>query len=173
MASPEVTLRPLAAAEIAQLLRVPWSSGLPAKHRLRLARQEADEALYLIAWRAGAPVGHLYIRWLGPEAEPAASSIAECAEIQDFVVAPELRSRGIGRAMLDEAADRARRRGLRRLGLAVGFDNPRARALYERAGFADAGCGEVIVRWQGPDREGGTRWYEQRCAYLVRAISAG
>ena len=169
----DVTFRPLADDEIEHLLLAPWSSGLKEKHGQRLARQHDGEVCYLVAWRGAEPIGHLLIKWSGPADERVAALVKECAEIEDFVVSPELRSRGIGRAMLAAAMELAHGRGMRRVGLAVGFDNPRAQALYERIGFADAGCGEVVVRWLGPGPGGETRWYEQRCAYLVKELAQG
>src|SRR5688500_18849101 len=132
MGLPDITFRPLAAAEIARLELAPWSSGLKEKHRLRYQRQEHGEAVYLVAWRGADPIGHLFLKWSGPHDPLVASRIANCAEIEDFVVLPELRSQGIGRRMLDTAAALTRERGMARLGLSVGLDNPRARALYER-----------------------------------------
>jgi GNAT superfamily N-acetyltransferase len=165
-----IAIRPLAAAEIARLERAPWSAGLPEKHRLRHMRQREGEVAYLIFWQGDTPVGHLLLKWSGPHDPLVASKIAECAEIEDFVVVAELRSRGIGRRALDHAAALARERGLQRLGLAVGLDNERARSLYERCGFADAGCGEITVRWQYPGKDGRTHWAEQRCVYLVNEL---
>jgi hypothetical protein len=52
----------------------------------------------------------------------------------------------------------------------VGLENRRARALYERRGYADAGLGEHMVRWPYIDREGRRRWGEERCVYLVKAL---
>lgn len=173
MAVNDVTLRPLADDEMERLLLAPWSSGLKEKHRQRLARQRDGEACYLLAWRGDEPIGHLLIKWSGPGDERVAGLVEQCAEIEDFVVSPGLRSRGIGRAMLGAATELARGRGMRRVGLAVGFDNPRAQALYERLGFADAGCGEVLVRWLGAGPGGETRWYEQRCTYLVKELAQG
>jgi GNAT superfamily N-acetyltransferase len=168
----EIAIRPLADAEIAQLERAPWSSGLKEKHRLRQVRQGEGEVAYLVFWQGETPVGHMLLKWSGPHNDVVAARIASCAEIEDFVVAPELRSRGIGRRALAQAEQLTRERGLRRLGLAVGLDNPRARALYERVGFADAGCGEITVRWQYPGRDGQKPWAEQRCVYLVKEVEA-
>ena len=55
--------------------------------------------------------------------------------LANFGVAPELRSRGIGRRVLQFACDRARERGKRLLALDVVVGNARAQALYERFGL--------------------------------------
>lgn len=165
-----IAIRPLAAGEVEQLVRAPWSSGLPEKHARRFARQAAGEADYLVAWDGATPIGHLLVKWTGPGQEPMDSRLADCAAIEDFVIAPALRSRGYGRLLLDEAARRARERGLRRLGLAVGLDNPRARALYERVGFAETDCGVITIRWQYLGSDGRRHWASERCVYLTREL---
>ena len=171
METTNINFRPVAAAEIEQLERAPWSSGLKEKHRLRHQRQQEGAAVYLVAWRGPDPIGHLFLKWSGPHDPLVASRIADCAEIEDFVILPELRSRGIGRRMLDTAAALTRERGMARLGLAVGLDNPRARALYERNGFVDSGFGELPLRWQYQGEDGKPRWHEETAVYLVKELA--
>jgi RimJ/RimL family protein N-acetyltransferase len=52
---------------------------------------------------------------------------------------PEWRSRGVGRRLLEATLAQARRSGFKRIELDVHADNPRAIALYERAGFVREG----------------------------------
>lgn len=52
-----------------------------------------------------------------------------------LAVVPELRGRGVGRALIDELLGSAREAGRRRVVLDVATSNPRAEALYRRAGF--------------------------------------
>jgi ribosomal protein S18 acetylase RimI-like enzyme len=56
--------------------------------------------------------------------------------LDGLCVAENARSRGIGTALLDALTDEARRRGYRALRLDVIDTNTRARALYDRLGFA-------------------------------------
>jgi len=63
----------------------------------------------------------------------------EEAEILTLAVAPEARRRGVGLALVGAAAGLARQGGASSLILEVGEDNPGAVALYERAGFVQAG----------------------------------
>lgn len=64
---------------------------------------------------------------------------ADEAEILTFAVAPGLRRRGLGRALLDAGEVAAVSAGARRLFLEVAADNAPARALYAAAGFSEAG----------------------------------
>jgi GNAT superfamily N-acetyltransferase len=55
--------------------------------------------------------------------------------LEDMVVRPELRGKGIGSALLDHAIEQSREAGLLRLTLLTDSDNTRARELYAEAGF--------------------------------------
>jgi len=55
--------------------------------------------------------------------------------LEDFVVRPECRGRGVGAQLLAHAIDCARADGLLRLILLTDGDNVDAQRLYERAGF--------------------------------------
>jgi GNAT superfamily N-acetyltransferase len=57
------------------------------------------------------------------------------AEIDEVFVSPEMRSTGVGAAMLAAAEGDLARRGLVRLQLQLGVDNHGARRFYERHGF--------------------------------------
>ena len=166
----DLVVRPLREGEAERLSAAPWPGGLPERHRDRLARQRRGDALYLVAWQGERPAAHLLIAWTGPEDEPMASRLSKCAEIQDFVVRPDLRSRGVGRRMLALAAALARGRGYARLGHNVGLDNPRARAFYERAGFGETGFGPRPIRWQSRDPDGAPYWHEEMAVYLVKEL---
>ncbi|MGH6980732.1 MAG: GNAT family N-acetyltransferase [Stellaceae bacterium] len=57
------------------------------------------------------------------------------AEILTIGVAPASRRRGLGRALIDDLAKRARHKGARRVLLEVAADNHGAIALYNSIGF--------------------------------------
>ena len=61
------------------------------------------------------------------------------AELESILVAAELRSRGVGRALLAESAARAKACGAIRLDLEVRASNAAANRLYKRAGFVEIG----------------------------------
>ena len=52
-------------------------------------------------------------------------------------VAPEMRGKGVGTALLDAVIDEARRRGYVQVRLDVVDTNPRAKALYRHVGFRE------------------------------------
>src|SRR5437870_10165520 len=118
-----IVVGPIARDDLPMLERhVDQDFGNRDKHRRRLALQEEGRATYLVAWLAGLPVGHALLRWEGAETEP-------------------MRSR-----LLDAAERLAGERGRDRIGMSVDVANARARALYERRGYRDAGLGTFVLR---------------------------
>jgi GNAT superfamily N-acetyltransferase len=61
-------------------------------------------------------------------------------ELDDLFVDPDAMRRGIGRALVAEAAARARSSGCFRIDVTA---NPDARAFYESVGFVDTGAAET------------------------------
>ena len=66
--------------------------------------------------------------------------------VHDLAVRPEFQGRGIGRALLAAAEERARARGCVKLTLEVLEENTRARGLYRERGFGDFELGGVAKR---------------------------
>ena len=61
------------------------------------------------------------------------------AEILTLAVAPAARGRGLGRALLQAAINKAQAMGAQTMFLEVGADNPHALALHAGLGFAKVG----------------------------------
>ena len=167
----ETIIRSATWADLPFLETLPFSSGLPSKHRNRLERQDRDEVLYLLAVRAGDICGHLLLKWNGPELPQVRQSIPSCAEIEDFLVAPAMRNQGVGSAMLERASALCRECGESRLGLGVGDGNPDARRLYERHGFRVVPGSAHRATWLAPDGHGGEIEEHEDCTYLLKELS--
>ena len=99
----------------------PWSAA-------DIAALIGGAGAYAVLAQDEAPLGMVMSRILFEE-----------AEILTLAVAPEARRRGVGLALVGAAAGLARQGGASSLILEVGEDNPGAVALYERAGFVQAG----------------------------------
>lgn len=166
-----VVVRPLARDELARVERhIDQDFGNRDKHRLRLALQEEGPAVYLVAWLSGLPVGHALVRWAGAGVEPMSSHLPDCPDLEDLFVVPGLRSAGVGSRLLEAAERLARDRGCRRIGMSVDVANVRARGLYERRGYEDAGLGTFVLRGSWVDRDGAAREWAETCTYLVRKL---
>ncbi|MFB7592675.1 GNAT family N-acetyltransferase [Streptomyces sp. NPDC056169] len=119
---------------------------------------------YLVAEVAGATAGGApggapgeapgevvgYIRLVLPT--PLAAT-AHVRQIQGLVVAESARGRGVARALLRAAVERARAEGARRITLRVLGHNAPARALYASEGFAVEGVlpGELLIEGEYVD----------------------
>ncbi|MFD3879161.1 GNAT family N-acetyltransferase [Streptomyces microflavus] len=86
-----------------------------------------------------------------------------------LAVHPALQSYGIGTFLVEAAERRIRTRGLRQAELAVEESNPRARALYERLGYAAYDRRPDSWDEQAPD--GSLRRYETTCTLMRKALS--
>ncbi len=109
-------------------------SPLSAEVRERLipALREQTSALVLLALDAEHAVGvaNCFFGFSTFYAQP-------LLNVHDLAVLPEFQRRGIGRALLAAAEERALARGCCKLTLEVREDNHRARSLYHERGFRD------------------------------------
>ncbi len=104
----------------------------PGSHSFFGERTSPEEVL--VAEVDGAVVGYVKIRPVTP-----LPSHAHVLQIQGLGVHPAAQGRGVGGALLEAAAEEARRRGARKLSLRVLGWNTGARRLYEKHGFAVEG----------------------------------
>lgn len=165
-----IDLRWATEADMPELEVLPFSAGLPSKHRDRYERQRRDEVVYVLATEGDEIIGHLLLKWDGPSHPRLRKLVPPCAEVEDFVVAPQLRGRGIGSEMLSYAGSQCLEHGVTRLGIGVGVDNPAARSLYERRGFEQVPESEHRVSWLTVDGSGRELREYEDCVYLVKDL---
>jgi ribosomal protein S18 acetylase RimI-like enzyme len=104
------------------------------QHALHRLLDEPSLGVVLVARSAGAPVGTVMLL------RTVSTAIGEEAcWLEDFVVAPDHRGRGIGTELLAAALAEARRRGFARVTLLTDADNESAQRLYRRHGFVRSG----------------------------------
>jgi GNAT superfamily N-acetyltransferase len=124
----------------------PIGGGVPlacdVRERLVPALSAHPTALILLAFDERRPVG-IAVCFVGFSTFQARALL----NIHDLAVIPACRGRGIGRALLTAAEAQAVQRGCCKLTLEVQDDNRRARALYERFGFADFVVGASPTRF--------------------------
>jgi GNAT superfamily N-acetyltransferase len=85
-----------------------------------------DEGLLLGAWRAGRLVGFATLYWTH-----SSTRAADIALMNDLFVSQDVRSGGVGRALIEASAEAARRRGAAVLEWFTATDNHQAQRLYD------------------------------------------
>ncbi len=134
-------LRPASAGDIPQLLtliRRYWDfEGIEGFAALRielvlkdLLAHPAERGLVWVAESQGALMGYLIVVLV-----MSLEHQGLMAEIDEFFLLPEARSRGTGARLLAAAEAELRRRGCVRLQLQLATGNTRARSFYERKGY--------------------------------------
>ena len=118
-------------------------------HSRRIQQQYQGHSVYLFAWVAERPVGHVIVKWpTWPERPWAVEWQARygCCFIEDLWVRPDNRNNGIGRALMSAAEARRLVQDISKVGLHVGMDEgyPAALHLYYSTGYEDAGHGLFI-----------------------------
>ncbi|MHC4940033.1 MAG: GNAT family N-acetyltransferase [Planctomycetota bacterium] len=117
--------------------------------RERLAASEAsDDNFVFAAFEDGQPVGITgVLRLFGHR-----SKGRHKAMIWGVYVAPEMRGRGIGRALMETAIDAiAAAPGIEAIQLGVGQSNKPALALYRSVGFETYGVEKAAIKLDGRD----------------------
>ncbi len=108
---------------------------------------------------------------LEPTAQPEVRRhLPEVPALVHLEVLGPYQRRGIGTALIHAGEDTARRLGHRRLAMGVGVDNPDARRLYLRLGYADWGHGTVEASWQEHDETGHPVTVSETIHMLVRDL---
>ena len=139
----ELAVIPLARPHLEQVCAIerisfpqPWS------FKLFLAELYNKQAMPLAAVTQpqGKVAGYLII-WLA----------ADEAQVQNIAVHPGLRGRGVGRLLLSEGLELARRKGARTATLEVRPSNRFARRLYASFGFREQGIRPNYYQDQGED----------------------
>jgi len=164
-----VSIRTLEGSELA-LVEREFPALEERKHRDRFLRQQAGEARYLFAWVEAEPVGHLFLRYGGARSELLAAWVHSCPHIEDLLVKPVWRGRGVGSALLEAAEQAAVKRGFARIGLSVSTSNEGARRLYARRGYADCGLGEYPTVGSYRAADGTVRSWSDTSLYLVKKL---
>jgi ribosomal protein S18 acetylase RimI-like enzyme len=121
------------------------------------------ESHVLVAEFNGFPIGLANIHWLGKPTQPA------MPDVQSLRVHPAFRGLKIGSLLLQTCQAIVTARGLQRIGLSVGLDNPQAKKLYERHGYRVVGNAYCDV-WYYTDAQGKAVHVEERVLDMVKEL---
>jgi GNAT superfamily N-acetyltransferase len=136
----------------------------------RLARQQRGGGVVLVAWLDGQPVGEVFLE-CEPAREPEVRRwLPGVPRLDHLEVLGPFQGRGVGTKLIGAAEATARQLGYERIALGVGLDNPKARRLYERLGYADWGHGTVVGTWVGYPDDGPPVTLSETCHMLVKRL---
>lgn len=142
----------------------------PFKHYERFLSQCSGILIYLIAWQNGLPIGTVMVRWKGKPLPALEQRYPGCPHLIDLYVVSAYRNCGVGTRLMEAAEEAARQRGYTHIGLSVALENRRARALYTRRRYLDAGCDTYYISWTEIDGEGKAHEINDECIYLVKEL---
>ena len=163
----EVEIRPGSTDDLTVLVTV-----LGERHWFtdRLARQQRGGGVVLVAWLEGRPVGEVFLE-CEPATEPEVRRHLPGVPRLDHLEVPgPFQGRGIGTALIGAAERTARQLGHERIALGVVLDNPKARRLYERLGYADWGHGTVVGTWVEYPDDGPPVTLSEVCDMLIKRL---
>jgi GNAT superfamily N-acetyltransferase len=160
-------IRPAFADDLATLVAV-----LGERHWFsdRLARQQRGGGVLLVAWLDGRPVGEVFLECDLAKEPEVRRHLPGVPRLDHLEVPGPFQGRGIGTALIRAAEDTARQLGYERIALGVGLDNPKARRLYERLGYADWGHGTVVGTWVEYPDDGPPVTLSEVCDMLTKRL---
>jgi GNAT superfamily N-acetyltransferase len=115
----------------------------PGKQRraLELILADPSRARIYVAREAGAAIAMAALHFTTSTAEG-----GKVAGLEDCVVRPDRRGRGVGEALLAYVLEQAKAEGALRVMLLTDGDNTRAQALYRKLGFEPSSM--LAMRWK-------------------------
>ena len=155
-----VTIRPARDADLELLAR--WNTSIDRVVEPTLRRQNAGEAVVLLALVEPWPVGHLLVDFVALASENA-------AHLWHMGVHDSVISRGIGSELIATAERMSAERGLRNSALEVETTNTDALRLYQRLGYAIVG--ERDEFWPEPDERSDLQEVGHPCWLMRKDIS--
>jgi ribosomal protein S18 acetylase RimI-like enzyme len=141
------------------------------QHFRRLYRRAMSQAklghrILLVAEVDGRIVGQIFAQLASGRADLADG--ASSGYLYAFRVRPNYRNQGIGTRLIESAQDELRRRGFRRVVIAVAKTNMGARRLYEKLGYKR--FAEDPGEWSYIDHEGKLRHVSEPAYVLEREL---
>ena len=165
-----IKIRPAKAADLDFLEQQFSPNSLSNYQHRRHAAQKSGKGVFLIAWHGRIPVGHFLLRWDGPEHDPTGLYPPHTPCLEAGSTRAEYRRQGVATRIITEAERLVRVRGYKQIGLAVGStDNPLAKRLYERLGYAEWDKGKFQVSWDYKSKDGQQGIESEMCVYMFKA----
>ncbi|GIF77314.1 GNAT family N-acetyltransferase [Asanoa siamensis] len=136
----------------------------------KLDAQVRGRGVLLVGRLDGSPVGDVWVSFSpAPEAE-VNRFLPGVPMLVHLEVLSVLRNRGYGTSIIRAAEELVSARGHERIVLGVGVENPAARRLYERLGYAEWPHGTIDTGYHWAGDDGVRRWFPETITMLVKAL---
>lgn len=165
----QISVRLCKTGDIEKLERNIPSRGKSKFHESRLKIQKERIASYLIAWHDNEPIGHLLIKWKGLGRDLPAN-LRNIPELNSFVVAENLRGKGVGRLLVENAEYMSKRRGFKKIGLLVSVRNKKAQLFYEHLGYTRPSADIYVDSGEIIDDNGNKYIDNEDCYVMIKNI---
>ncbi|GAA1888382.1 GNAT family N-acetyltransferase [Asanoa iriomotensis] len=136
----------------------------------KLDAQSRALGVLLVGRLDGRPVGDVWVSFSpAPEAQ-VNEFLPGVPMLVHLEVISVLRNRGFGTSLIGAAEELVRSRGHERITLGVGIENPDARRLYERLGYAEWAHGTIATGYYWVGDDGARQWFPETITMLVKSL---
>lgn len=139
-------------------------------HRDDIIDVQAKIISFYVAWLGSTPIGHGFVRWIGPRASPVRAAFAHCPEIYRLEIQEEFRGRSIGTQIISHCESEAISRGFGTIGLGVSFTNPKASKLYHRLGYKQSTVTEYLDEYKRQRDDGTIEMVREPLTWLIKSL---
>ncbi len=143
---------------------------IPWFHEEKLKEQEKGKSIWLIAWENNHPIGHIQVRFDGSKIKKVKSNLKNCPHIESLGVKENYRKKGVGTKLMDYAENLVKKKGYKKVGLAVEKDNIFLEKLYSKRGYKNWGKEFVTDSWNVLNKKENKQKVNEKCNYFIKEI---
>lgn len=152
------------------LLDRAFPSEFQRTHRDDIIDGQAQILSFYVAWLDRVPIGHGFVRWIGPRDSVVRVTFPDCPEIYRLEVLEEFRGRSIGTQIISHCESEAISRGFSTIGLGVSFNNPKASKLYHRLGYKQSAVIEYVDEYKRQRDDGTIELVQEPLTWLIKSL---
>ena len=152
------------------LLERTFRSAFQRTHRDDIRDQQAQILSFYVAWLDRVPIGHGFVRWVGPRDSIVRTAFPDCPEIYRLEVLEEFRGRSVGTQIISHCESEALSRGFSTIGLGVSLNNPRASKLYHRLGYKQLTVIKYLDEYKRQRNDGTIEFVQDPLTWLIKSL---
>lgn len=152
------------------LLDRAFRSAFQRTHQDDIRDQQAQILSFYVAWLDSTPIGHGFVRWVGPRDSVVRSAFPDCPEIYRLEVLEQFRGRSIGTQIISHCESEAISLGFSTIGIGVSLNNPKAAKLYYRLGYKQSAVSEYIDEYKRQRDDGTIEFVQDPLTWLIKSL---